>query len=572
MTLGPFDNEEVLFARKQLRVVCVGAGMSGLYLAHKLQVEHRATTDYEGGWVDFQIYEKNPKVGGTWYENTYPGVACDVPAHVYAFSFETNPEYTQYFADGAEIQAYVERITRKYDLDRHVQLDSRVVESVWDDERSVWNIKVQRADGTVVSDCCDVLINGSGILNKWKWPDVKGLHEFQGPLLHSANWDHSVDLENKTMLLIGNGSSAIQILPEIQKKAKHVYNVIRNPTWIQPRSGIDLRDENRRYSPEDIEYYRRHPEEIEKFQKTVLDDFDHFTYCMLRMGPGQKDIQEEYTQVMKERLHNKPELVERFVPKYNTGCRRLTPGFGYLEALQKPNVEPLFTSIKEINSTGVVVSDPENGERQLDVDVLVCATGFDVSFNPYWPIHGTQGISLSEQWKEVPKAYLSVTAPNMPNYFIYNGPNFPASHGSVPLALSIETEHFYKWLDKISKDRIRTIMPKEDIVEQSWEFFQHRLQQSVFASNCTSWYKKAEDQGSIITAMYPGTMKHFEKLLENIRPEDYNISYDHPQNIFYFFGSGRTADETAVPNPYMHEKEPPVTAIANGAAKAHTSP
>lgn len=560
MTFNIYDNDDVLFARKKLRVVCVGAGMSGLYMAHKLQVENRATTDYDNGWVDFQIYEKNPSVGGTWFENTYPGVACDVPAHVYVFSFESNPEWSQYFAGGGEIQKYVEKVTKKYDLDRHVQLSSKVIESTWDDEKSQWRLKIEQAnpdDGskTIINDTCDVLLNGSGILNKWKWPDIKGLHDFSGDLLHSAKWDHSVDLEGKKILLIGNGSSAIQILPEIQSKAEKVFNVIRNPTWIQPRSGIDLRDENRSYNKQDIENYKNHPEELEKFQKMVLDDFDHFTYCMLKMGPGQRDIQDEYTQVMKDRLHNNPELIQKFIPSYETGCRRLTPGFGYLEALQKPNVEPMFTSIKEVNSQGVVVYDKNTKEeRQLDVDVIIAATGFDVSFAPYWPIYGKNGTDLEKQWKDIPKAYLSVSVPNIPNYFIFNGPNFPASHGTIPLALAAETDYFYQWIDKISKEHIRQIEPKPEIVEQTWKFYQYRLKQSVFNADCTAWYKQTKEEGGNITAMYPGTMKHFEKLLEYIRPEDYNISYDHPDHIFYFFGSGRTAEEVSKPNLYMHEK------------------
>lgn len=546
-----FDSDEPLYARKKIRAVCVGAGMSGLGLAHKLQVEHHATTDYPEGWVDYQIYEKNDDIGGTWYENTYPGVACDVPSHVYVFPFESNPTWSRYFSSGGEIQEYIKRTTKKYDLDRHVQLQSKVIETSWDDDEAVWRIKVQKKDGTVFEDYAHVLINGAGILNKWKWPDIEGLNDFKGDLFHTAKWDHSVDLKDKRILLIGNGSSAIQVLPNIQPLASKIYNVIRNPTWVQPRNGVDLYNENHDYTPEERKKFEEDPSIIAEFQRKVNEDYDAITYCFLKVTPGHDKLQEEYAKVMAERLGNKPDLVKKFVPTYSAGCRRLTPGFGYLEALQKPNVEPMFAKIDKITPTGAVITD-ENGQRDIEVDIVICATGFDVTFKPFWEINGQKSISLEQKWKkEVPKAYFSICVPDLPNYFVYNGPGFPAMHGTIPKALHAETEYIYLWLDKMSQDRIKYITPKHKLVEQQYHFFQHRLKSTVFASHCSSWYKKSPSEGGAIVAMYPGTMTHFEKVLSTLRPEDFDIEYDYPDHVFYFLGNGQTAEEVAKPNPYL---------------------
>lgn len=563
MTHSPEETERPLLHPKKIRVVCVGAGFSGLTLAHSLQNVLKATTEHEGGYIDFTIYEKNAGVGGTWYENTYPGVACDVAAHVYVFEFENNPDWSKYFAGGQEILEYIRRTTEKYELDRHIMFNSKLVESIWDGQRGVWNLKVESAAGDIIEDCCHVLVNAAGILNKWKWPSIKGLNDFKGDLFHSARWDHSKSLEGKSVLLIGNGSSAIQILPQIAKQARHVYNTIRNPTWITPMAnGFLTGGENFEYTEEQRREFKEHPEKLAELQQSIKDDLNAFTFCMMQNGPGQKTEQESYVKIMRERLQNKEHMLEGLIPAYKAGCRRLTPGTGYLETLLLPHVEIMQSSIERITEDGVILNvtrDISNGvkigdhpvRREIKVDAIICATGFDVSFQPYWKMVGSDAIDLAQQWKTTPKAYLSVAVPNMPNYFIFNGPHCPISHGSVMEAINAESHYITQWIQKIAAERIKRVTPRQQIVDQAYRFYQSELKRSVYAEDCNSWYKPSPS--SEITALYPGTMKHFAVMLQTIRGEHFDVEYDDPENWFAFYGSGRSLEEARKPNAYMND-------------------
>lgn len=543
---------DYLFERKTIRVVAMGAGFSGLNLAYGLQTEHKTTMDNPEGWIDFQIYEKNDGVGGTWLENTYPGVSCDLAAHAYVFDFELNPDWSHFYVEGKEILEYIRRTTRKYNLDKFVSFKSKVVDSTWDDHQGVWKLKIEKA-GVVIEDYAHVFINGSGILNKWKWPDVPGLFDFKGTLLHSARWNHSVDFRNKNVLLIGNGSSAIQILPRIQMQAAKVYNLIRSPTWVVPFSSLEFtrgHNGNFKYSEKELEEFRNDPKLVADLRRAILDDFDDVTYCMIKKGPGVARIREDVLQIMAKRLNNDEKLLAQLVPRFDPGCRRPTPGIGYIEALQAPNVEVLISTIDKFTPSGVVLKLKSGEEVELDnIDIVICATGFDVSFNPFWPVKGENGISLKDQWSKITEVYLSIAAANMPNYFVFNGPNSPVGHGSVLAGTTAMTRYIYLWLDKISRERIKCVFPKQHVVRDLNNYYQEILKDSVWAEECSSWFKP-EPTSKIIPALYPATMAHFWELLSSLRPEDFEIEYDDPKSRFMFFGSGRTKTEASRKNIY----------------------
>ncbi|KAL1863245.1 hypothetical protein Plec18170_000077 [Paecilomyces lecythidis] len=530
----PVLNQPVYTPRK-IRVVCVGAGFSGLIIAHKYKYELQMD-DY----IDLTIYEKNEDVGGTWFENRYPGIACDVPAHIYTFPFEPNPDYSCFYAGGQEIWEYVKRTTAKYHLDEHVQFNSRVISTIWDDQSGSWKVKVQRQDGVIIEDTADVLVNGSGILNKWRWPDIKGLHSFQGKLLHSATWDPSLDWTGKRVAIIGNGSSAIQILPKMQPNAGSIVTYIRTPTWISANfaSQFAAKDgKNFFYTEEQKKRLRENPDELIKLRHDIEAGFNEFFYTLLRDSPQQAASWDSYQRQMKERLGDNPELHEKLIPKWKVGCRRLTPGDGYLEALREPNVAIDNSGIQEITPTGII-----SNSRKDDFDIIVCATGFDVSFSPFWEVIGKDGVSLAEQWKEDPEAYFGICAPNMPNYFIINGPNCPVGHGSLISVMDWAAAWILRWCRKIATEDIESVQVRQDATEEYNIYTQEFMKRTVWTSGCRSWYKNNKIDGKV-TGVYAGSILHYKEILESFRAEDFLFEYRN-KNRFQFMGNGLAIRET----------------------------
>lgn len=377
-----------------------------------------------------------------------------VPAHIYTFPFEPNPDWTSFYAAGPEIWEYIKRTTDKYQLDERVQLNSKVTSTIWDEASGKWRIEVNQ-NGTVIKDEADVLVNGSGILHKWRWPEIKGLDSFKGRRLHSAAWDASLDWTGKRVAIIGNGSSAIQILPKMQPAAAKIVNYIRSPTWISSNFAAELTPEgkNFQYTEEQKKEFRENPEKLREMRKLIEHHFNQFFYALVVDTPQQKAAAKVFQDEMQRRLNHDPDLCAKLIPDWKVGCRRLTPGEGYLEALQEPNVAIEFSGIKKVTETGIVAA---NGSEE-EFDIIVCATGFDVSFTPFWEVVGKNGVKLADQWRDDPAAYFGICAPNMPNYFIFNGPNCPVGHGSLLSVMDWTANYIMRWIKKISTGDIKYV-------------------------------------------------------------------------------------------------------------------
>ncbi|KAH6886926.1 hypothetical protein B0T10DRAFT_461389 [Thelonectria olida] len=522
--------DQPVYTPRKLRVVCVGAGYAGLMVAYKWKHEY-----HMDDFVDLTIYEKNSDVGGTWLENRYPGVACDVPAHIYTFSFEPNPNWSSFYARGPEIWEYIKKTTQKYNLDERVQLNSKVLSTIWDDAKGKWAIKVQ-INGEIKGDEADVVINGSGILNKWRWPDIKGLHSFRGELLHSASWDETLDWTGKRVAMIGNGSSAIQMVPKMQPAAGKIVNYIRSPTWISSNFAAEFTPDgkNFQYTEEQKQSFRDHPETLRAMQREIEHGFNKFFYALVADSPEQKAVYEGFKKNMEERLNHDPELCARLIPSWKVGCRRLSPGDGYLEALQASNVSVEFGHIQEITQKGIKTANSTE-----EFDVIVCATGFDVSFCPFWELRGKNGIRLSEQWSENPEAYFGICAPNIPNYFIFNGPNCPVGHGSLLAVMEWTADWILKWCRKISCEDIKSVAVSSEATDDYNVYSQEFMKKTVWTSGCQSWYKNGNGR---VTAMYAGSILHYKEILESFRSEDFHFEYNG-RNRFSFMGNGLTIRE-----------------------------
>lgn len=326
--------------------------------------------------------------------------------------------------------------------------------TVWNDEAGKWTIQVQQHDGTTQQDTADILINGSGILNKWTWPNIPGLQSYRGKLVHSAAWDETLDWANKRVAIIGNGSSAIQILPQMQSSAAHITTYVRSATWIASNFAAEFTPDgkNFRYSEAQKREFREDPDALFRLRKTVEHGFNKQFLTFLRDSPEQATAYHGFKEAMEERLGNDPSLCAKLIPSWQVGCRRITPGDGYLEALQEPNVSVEFRPIEEVTENGIRVCGSTETE---EFDIIVCATGFDTTFSPSWELAGKDGIRLADQWRERPEAYFGICASNMPNYFIFNGPNCPVGHGSLLAAMDATADWVLRWCRKIAREDIK---------------------------------------------------------------------------------------------------------------------
>ncbi|KAL5324751.1 hypothetical protein ACEPPN_005867 [Leptodophora sp. 'Broadleaf-Isolate-01'] len=496
--------DQPLHSERKLRLVCVGAGFAGLILAHKIKYDWKMDN-----FIDFQIYEKNPDVGGTWYENRYPGVACDVPAHSYVFPFEPNPNWSTFYAGGREIWQYIKDASMKWGLQEFVKFNAKVTDSIWDEASGKWKVKMTQ-EGKVIDDECDVLVNASGFLK-----------------------DDTYDWSGKTVAIIGNGSSAVQLVPQLRKTAKKVVNYVRNPTWVSANWLEEFSDGGNHYSEEKRKHFRDNPEVLYDLRKKLEDGFNRYFLAALDGTPEQIGTQAAVQKTMEGRLGNDPELIKKFVPKFKVGCRRLSPGDGYLEALQQENTSTIWTPITKITEKGVLTADGEE-----EYDMVVTATGFDVSFRPSWNLVGQNGASLAKEWGEDAESYFGMCAVDHPNYFIFTGPNSPVAHGVLTSSMDAMSAYILRWCRKIATEDIKYVSVKKQVVRDLSVWSQELLSKTVWADDCTSWYKNGKVQGKI-TALHAGSVIHYREILQDVRGEDFDIEY-RSANRFRYLGNGLT--------------------------------
>jgi cation diffusion facilitator CzcD-associated flavoprotein CzcO len=529
----PLYRQPMRTPTRKLRVITIGAGISAMTLAHKLQHSPALST-----LLSHTIYEANPRIGGTWLVNTYPGVACDVPAHIYTFPFEPNPDWSAYYASGAEILAYFERTVAKWGLDRDVKCGHRVEGAVFDEGRGKWVVRVRNGEG-VVEDECDVLVSATGFLSRWRWPEIEGLHDFGGHLCHSAVWDGEYDFRGKRVAVIGNGSSAIQIVPQLVGEVAHLTNFVRSPTYITPGLGSAVIGGQAQhvYTEEEKRRFREVPEALHEYRKKIQAGSNRSFDMFVKGSAAQKIGRQQTADMMKSRLNDDEDLARKLIPEWEVGCRRATPGPGYLESFTRDNVSLVTSSITKIEKTGVRTEDG----ALHPFDVIVCATGFDVSHRPPWPLIGLNGLSLSDAWKDEPTSYMSLAAAQFPNFWTFSGPNSPTGHGSLMAGLGWSADWMCQWLRKMAAEDIKYVVPKQEVVDEFNAYGDEIMQTLVWSGGCRSWYKNHRVDGKV-TAVWAGSVIGYKEMVDHIRPEDFEIVY-RSRNRFRFMGNGRTKRE-----------------------------
>lgn len=541
---SPFSlKDEPLENQRPLKVRVIGAGYSGIYLGIRIPQRLRN--------IDLQIYEKNDGLGGTWWVNRYPGCACDVPSHSYQYSFEPNPDWSNFYAPQAEICAYLDRVADKYGVKRFVKLQHEVVSCEWDVLSQKWNMNIRRLDtGEEFADDAHVLISAKGNLSDPAWPEIPGLDTFGGEIMHSARWKEGCDFKNKNIGVIGNGSSAIQIVPQLQKiEGTQLSCFVRSKTWITNPFGdvvmqkLGLDPQNLEFSKEQREEFATRPEKLFAFRKAIEEDGNTIHAVSMRNSSMQRTAIEIFRAAMKHRLSGKPEIADFLIPSFAIGCRRTTPGPGYLEALVESNVDFITDPILEVNKDGVKL---KNGSK-VSLDCLVCATGFNASAAPRFHVTGIDHISLKERFTPYPEAYLSLTVDGFPNFFMMLGPNSAIGSGSLTMILESEGDYITKCIRKLQKEDYASMCIKKARVSDWSEYCQTYFKDTVYTDQCNSWYKSEGGKGDHITGLWPGSTLHALEALRSPRWEDYDWqSVVNGNNRMRWLGNGWSLTHTKV--------------------------
>lgn len=382
------------------------------------------------------------------------------------------------YVSSSEIQTYLKAVVLHYGLDTYIQYNSKVEGAVWDEHRSRWSVTVE---GRGIFEC-DVLVNAGGILNNPSFPDLKNLDSFEGQLAHTAAWDPNIDGKNKRVAIIGAGASAIQTLPEMQSVASHVDIYIRTPSWITGPAGARFHgDQNHVYSEKEKARFRDDLEYSLRIRKEMEASFNCMYPAFFKGSNEQREWRTKLEDHMRELIHSE-HLQRHLIPSFEAGCRRTSPGELYLAALQKDNVEPLFTPIQEVTPSGI--RDYNGIERP--VDIIIAATGFDTSFRPRFPILGRDRIDLRDLWKTDPISYCGLAVSGFPNYLIFLGPNTPIANGSLMGALEATADYFIRLLRKMIAQRVTSFDIRPDVQSDFNMYAQDFMLRMVWTGSCRS--------------------------------------------------------------------------------------
>ncbi|KAK2063073.1 4-hydroxyacetophenone monooxygenase [Colletotrichum caudatum] len=530
---------------RELRVAVIGAGLAGVLAGILLPAKVPG--------IKLTIYEKNADVGGTWFENIYPGVRCDVPAHVYQSTFDPNTQWTEEFAQGAEIRNYWQGLARKYDVYKYLQLSQRVEGLSWVDSRSIWQITIRdlETDATRVEEA-EFVLTAIGRFNAWKLPDYPGIEDFKGVLRHASNWDPNFDPRDKKVAVIGNGASGIQLTSNLHKVVSRLDHYARNKTWITASfAGDETSIEPIPISEELRETFRKDPEAYLRYRKEQEGKYFRHFNGWLKGSSENDEAREAFRKFMNDRLTEKPELVDALIPDFSPHCRRLTPGPGYLEAITSEKTDYIQTRIRRFTETGI---ETEDG-RHREVDAIFCATGANVDMAPPFPITAG-GRDLAQVWRpDGPYTYFGSATPGFPNLLFIHGPNGSGRSGTVPHNVENQIAYFARILRKAGREGIKSIQPTRRAADNFTQYSDAFFATTVLSESCSSWYNSGK-AGSRIHGLWPGSASLATIVQREPRWEDFEYEYvgDSQNPFLWYFGKGCTKkelDPEADVTPYL---------------------
>lgn len=497
MATSPIKNQS---APTRVDVVIIGTGFAGLAMAAKLK---------ESGQNDFVLLEKAGEVGGTWRDNHYPGCACDVPSYLYSFSFAQNPEWSRMFSPQPEIFSYLKRVTDELGLRGHVRFHNELSEARWDDAAGVWQLATKGGERYTAR----IVVSGMGGLSRPAYPQgIQGLERFKGKTFHSQDWDHAYDLAGKRVAVIGTGASAIQFVPQIQKKVAQLDLYQRTPPWI-------IGKPDRRISEATKKLFARVPALQQAARSAIYWALEARAFGFV-VNPKLMAVDENMARKHLAKQVKDPELRKKLTPDYKIGCKRVLISNDYYPAVSQPNVSLITEGIREVRTHSVV----DNNGVEREVDAIIYGTGFQATDPvPAKMIFGKGGVDLLDTWRDGPEAYKGTTIVGFPNLFLIVGPNVGLGHSSMVYMIESQVAYVMdalKVMQQIGK-------PVAEVKAEKQAEFNARLQEKTAGTvwntgGCKSWYLHPKS-GKNVT-LWPGFTWQFRNETKKFDAEAYELS------------------------------------------------
>jgi len=480
---------------RHVKVGILGAGFAGLGTAIKLKQE---------GVDDFVVFERDAGVGGTWWANTYPGCQCDIPSHLYSFSFAPNPDWSRTYPMQPELRDYLRRCAERFGVMEKISFETEVTGASWDEEAGHWKVQTTKGDWTA-----DVVVAAPGPLSEPSIPDVPGRESFAGAQFHTARWDASHDLRGRRVAVVGTGASAIQVVPAIQPQVEHLTVFQRTPPWVVPHRDRAITKPEKRL-------YRAFP-----LAQRVARNFVYWTRELLVPGLAYRpNLMKPVEQIARKHIESQikdPELRAKVTPDYAIGCKRILPSNGWYPALAEPNVGLVTEGLEEIRPDGVVA-----GGEFIPVDTIIWATGFYVTDIPLAKIvHGTGGETLADAWGRSPQAYRGTAIAGFPNLFLLVGPNTGLGHNSIVFMIEAQIGYVLDALRAMRERGAERLEVRREAYTAYNDRLQGRMDRTVWNSGgCSSWYLDAEGRN---TTIWPDFTWRFWQGLRRFDVEAYQM-------------------------------------------------
>jgi cyclohexanone monooxygenase len=481
---------------KTLSVGIIGAGPGGLALGIFLK---------KAGFRDFTIFDREDGVGGTWRINTYPGLACDVKSHLYSFSFDLNAHWSRLWATQPEILEYFEGCAQRYQLAPHLALRTEVVSAEWDDATDTWKVRTSTGD----EHRFDVVVSAIGLFTQPTMPTLLEEEPFTGTVMHSARWDHSVDLTGSRVAVLGTGSTASQVLPELAKVADKVYSIQRSPTWILPKPDRPYTDREK--------WAFAHVPFAKKIYRTRLWLRSESNISVIENG---SDKTQEFKAIALNLLDSKvadETLRAKLTPEHPLGCKRLVFSSDFIPALTRPNVEVVSSPARSLRARTLVTEDG----RELDVDVVVCATGYAAAdYLGQIEVTGQGGTSLHETWRTGASAYMGMAVPGFPNFFMLYGPNTNVGSNSVIFMLEAQAHYIVRALTYMRRRRKTFVAVRPEAMADFIAKIDRWMEGTVWLTRCNNYFRAAN--GRVVT-QWPRSARVFWGMTRRFRAADYTF-------------------------------------------------
>jgi cation diffusion facilitator CzcD-associated flavoprotein CzcO len=479
-------------------VAVVGAGFAGIGAALALRA---------AGYRDVLVLERADSVGGTWRDNTYPGCACDIPSHLYSFSFAPNPNWTRSFSPQPEIWRYLEEVCDRFDVRPRIRCGVEVTGARWEEAAARWRLCTNQGELAAA-----VLVSAAGPLSQPSMPTLPGLAEFGGAVFHSARWDHGVDLAGARVAVLGTGASAVQFVPQIQPRVARLHVFQRTPPWILPRRDREIPPRRRRL-------FRAAPRAQRLARAAIYLGREAPVLGFVAAPAAMRAVEALARRHLAAQVPD-PALRAALTPTYRAGCKRILLSDDYYPALRQPNVELVAAGVHAFTRDGVVAADG----RHRPVDVVICGTGFEATDPPIaHRIRGRGGVSLAEAWADGGmQALRGSTVTGFPNLFLLVGPNTGLGHNSIVFMIECQLRYLVDALRAMDTLGLAAIEPTP-AAQRRWNAeLQRRMRRTVWTTGgCASWYQ--DDQGRIPT-LWPGSTLRFRRATRGVDLREYRVS------------------------------------------------